>query len=194
GISLFQQFWYCVYFIIVLIRRIIEQHVHFETRAFLDHRQADASGSDNGDGPASDLVAKEWQERVPRRPLLLPHQALTRIHLPRQHAEHEKSELGGRFGQHVGGIGEWYLVFVSVGAIDVVEPDRDLRHDLERPLPCLEDLGVDRIAERGDQAINAALYFLDDQSLRRRLGPPKYLELVTALAKTVLGRIADAGG
>src|SRR5213078_328299 len=97
---------------------------------------------------------------------------------------HEKSELGGRFGQHVGGIGEWNLVLVSVGAVDVVEADRDLRHDLKRVL-----LRFDRIAQRRDQRINAALYFLDDQILGRRLGALKNLELVTALAQTILRRI-----
>ena len=42
--------------------------------------------------------------------------------------------------------------------------------------------------------VDAALHFLDDQFLRRRLGSLKDLELVAALAQTVLGRIADAGG
>ena len=41
--------------------------------------------------------------------------------------------------------------------------------------------------------VDAALHFLDDQFLRRRLGTLENLEFVAALAQTVLGRIADAG-
>src|SRR5207248_2116285 len=80
------------------------------------------------------------------------------------------------------------------GAVDVVEADGNLRHNFERALPCFEDLGVDRIAKRGDQAVDAAINFLDDQLLRRRLGAMEDLELVAALTQTVLGRITDARG
>ena len=161
-----------------MVRGVVAKDVHVETRTLLNHRQADASGADDGDGLTGDLVAEERQERVPGRPLLFPHQALTLIHLARQHAHHEKSELGGRFGEHIGRVRERDLVLVSVGAVDVVEADRDLRHDLERALPCFEDLGVDGIAKRGDQAVDPAFYFLDDQLLRRRLGALEDLELV----------------
>src|SRR5204863_4326237 len=165
-----------------------------ETRALLDYRKAYASSTDDGNGLARDLVAKERQERVPRRPLLVPDQTLALPHLARQHSHHEKSELGGRFGKHVGGVREWDLVFVGVGAVDVVEADSDLRHGLERALSCFEDLGVDGIAQRGDQAVDAALHFLVEQLLRRRLGALENVELIAALAQTVLGRITDARG
>ncbi len=175
-----------------MICRIVAKDVHVEPGAFLDHRQADTSGADDGDRFASDLVTEERQERMPRRPLLFAHQAFAPPHLAREHAHHEKCELGGRFGKHVGGIRERDFVFVRVGAIDVVEADSDLRHDLERPLPCFKHFGIDRISQRGDQAIDAALHFLDDQFLRRRLRALENFEFVTALAKTVLGRITDA--
>src|SRR5439155_25588331 len=180
--------------VVIMMRRVVAQHVHDEPPGLLDHRKTDASRADDGDGLSRDLVAKEGQEWVPRRPLLVTHKALALPHLARQHAEHEKSELSSRFGEHVGGIGEWYLVLVSVGSIDVVEADGNLRHNLERALPCFKNFGVDRIAERCDQAVDAAFHFFDDQFLRRRLRPLKNFKLVAALAKTVLGRIADAGG
>ena len=176
----------------ILIRRVVAKDVHVESGTFLDHRQADAARADDGDGFARDLVAKERQERMPRRPLLFAHQSFALPHLAREHAHHEKRELSGRFGEHVGGVRERDFVFVRVGAIDVVESDGDLRHDLERPLPRFEYLGIDRIAQRGDQAVDAALHFLDDQFLRRRLRSLEHLKVVTALAQTVLRWIADA--
>src|SRR5206468_7672566 len=165
---------------------------HVKTRALLDHCQADASGADDGDGLARDLVAKERQEWVPRRPLLLSHQPFTLPHLAREHSHHKKSEFGGRFSEDVGGVRERDLVLVGIGPVDVIEAHGDLRHDLERTPSGFEDLGVDGIAERGDQCVDAALHFLDDQLFRRRLGTLENFELVAALAKTILGWIADA--
>src|SRR5207248_11142189 len=46
--------------------------------------------------------------------------------------------------------------------------------------------------QRGDQAVDPALHFLDDQFFRGRLRSLKNLELVTTLAQTILGRITDA--
>src|SRR5439155_14892380 len=177
--------------LVVLIRRVIAKDIHVESGALLDHRQANAASADDSDCLAGDLVAEKWQERMPRRPFLFAHQALALPHLTRKQAHHEKSELSGRFGKHVGRVRERNFVFVRVGAIDVVESYGDLRYDLELPLPCFEYFGVDRVAQRGDQSINAALRFLDDQFFRRRLWALENLEVIPALAQTVLCRIAD---
>ncbi len=114
--------------LVIVIRRVVAKHVHVEPRTLLDHRQPNPSGADDRDRLAGDFIAEKRQKRMPRRPLLFPHQALTLPHLARQHREHEKSELGSRFGEYVGRVGEWNFVFVRVGAVNVVEPDRDLRH------------------------------------------------------------------
>ncbi len=115
--------------LVIVIRRVVAKHVHVKPRTFLDHRQPNPSGADDRDRLAGDFVAEKRQKRMPRRPLLFPHQAFTLPHLTREHPHHEKRELGGRFGKHVGGVGERNLVLVGVSAVDVVEPDRDLRHD-----------------------------------------------------------------
>src|SRR5438093_10423685 len=47
-------------------------------------------------------------------------------------------------------------------------------------------------AQRCDQTIDAALHFLDDQFLRRRLVSFKNFEIIPALTQTVLSSIADA--
>ena len=38
-----------------------------------------------------------------------------------ERAHQEEGKFGGRFGQDVGGIGEWDFVFIGIGAVDVVE-------------------------------------------------------------------------
>src|ERR1041385_7029356 len=88
---------------------------------------------------------------------------------------------------------EWDFVLVRVGAIDVIEPDSDLRDYLKRPLPCFEHLGIDPVAQGANQPVNAALHFVDDQRLRRRLGSFKHFEIVPALTQTVLSSIANSG-
>ena len=148
--------------LVILINRVVTRDIHIEPGAFLDDRQTDAASADNRDGFARDLIAKEWQKRMPRRPFLFAHQALALPHFAREHAHHEKRKLGGRFGKHVGGVRERDLIFVRVGAIDVVKADGNLRHDFERPLPCFEYFSIDRVAQRGDQPIDSALYLLDD--------------------------------
>ena len=51
--------------LVIVIGRVVAQHVHVEARALLNHRQSDASGANDGDGLACDLVAKEGEKRVP---------------------------------------------------------------------------------------------------------------------------------
>ena len=92
----------------------------------------------------------------------------------------------------VGSVREGDFVFVCIRAVDVVEPDGDLRHDLQRPLPCFEHFGIDRITECRDQAGDAALHFLDDQFFWRRLRALKNLKIITVLAQPVLGGITNA--
>src|SRR5262249_6888899 len=106
------------------------KNVHVESGTFFDHRQANAARANDGDGFARDLIAKEWQERMPRRPLLFAHESLAFPHFSREHAHHEERELSRGFGKHFGGISEWDFVFVRVGTINVIESDGDLRHDL----------------------------------------------------------------
>src|SRR5437868_11137346 len=62
--------------LVILINRVVTRDIHIEPGAFLDDRQTDAASADNCDGFARDLIAKEWQKRMPRRPFLFAHQAL----------------------------------------------------------------------------------------------------------------------
>jgi hypothetical protein len=122
---------------------------------------------------------------MPRAPLVFAQKFFGVPHPAGECAQHEESEFGGGFGQDIGGIGERDLVLVGVGAVDVVEADRDLRHDFQPDLPCFEYLRIDRIAQRGNQAVDAAADFFQDQLLRRRLGPGIDLDLIAALAQQV---------
>ena len=84
--------------VVILIGRVVAEHVHVEAGAFLDHRQADAPGADDGDGLACNFVAEKGQIRVPVSPLIVAGEVLGGPHLAGQHAEHEEGELGCGFG------------------------------------------------------------------------------------------------
>src|SRR5947207_12431039 len=81
--------------LVILINRVVTKDIHIEPGAFLDHRQTDAAGADNRDGFARDLIAKEWQKRMPRGPFLVAHQSLALPRFAREHAHHEKRKFGG---------------------------------------------------------------------------------------------------
>ena len=87
---------------------------------------------------------------MPRRPLLFAYELLALPHFSREHAHHKERKLRRGFGEYVGRIREWDFVVVRVGAIDVVESDGDLRHNLQTPLPRLENFRINRIPQRGD--------------------------------------------
>jgi hypothetical protein len=135
---------------VILISRVVAEDIHVESGTFFDHGQADASCANDGDRFARDLIAKEREERMPRWPPLFAHELLALPHFPREHAHHEKRELGRGFGKHVGRIRERDFVFVCVGAIDVIESDSDLRHNPQCPLPRREYFRVNRIPQRCD--------------------------------------------
>src|SRR5437870_3165682 len=88
---------------------------------------------------------------------------------------------------------EWNLVPVGVCAVDVVEADGDLRYNFQRALACLKNLSVNRIAQRGDQSVNAGFYFLHDQALRRGVGLGVHFYVVTPLAQH-LNRFPNIAG
>ncbi len=139
----------------VLEHRVVAQDVHVEANALLDERLANASGADHRDGLACHLVAHERQVGMPVIPAVLAHQLFRVPQLAGERGQNEESELGGGLGEHVGSVGEGNLVAVGVGAIDVVEADRNLRDDFQRALPSFEDLGVDLVADGGDEAVHA---------------------------------------
>ena len=136
--------------IVVLISRVVAQHVHVEAGAFLDDGQPDASRADDRDGLARYLVAQKRQVRMPISPLVVAGEVLGGPHLARQHAKHEEGELRGSLGENVGRVGERNLVAVGVGTVDVVESDGELGHDFQSVLAGLKDFGIDGIAQRGD--------------------------------------------
>ena len=75
---------------------------------------------------------------MPRRPPLFAHESLALPHFSREHAHHEERKLSRRFGEHIGRVRKRDFVLVRVGAIDVIESDSDLRHNLQCPLPRIE--------------------------------------------------------
>ena len=189
-VDLLNRFHECV----ILIRGVVTQHVHVEAHALLDERKSDATGANHRDRFAGDFVSEEWQVRMPISPLQIAGEMLRSPEFTGERSHHEEGKLGSRFGQHIGGISERDLVAICVGAIDVVEADSELSNDLQRSLPCLEDFGVDRIAKRRDEPIDARLHFVYDQALRRGLGVGIDFNVVSSFAEQVDGFSDVAGG
>src|SRR5580704_14286336 len=79
-----------VYVIVVLIGRVVAQHVHVEAGALLDHSQPNASRADDGDGFARDFVSQKWKVGMRISPLIVAREMLGRPHLARQPSEHEE--------------------------------------------------------------------------------------------------------
>src|SRR5437588_1455875 len=59
--------------LVIVISRIVADHVHVEAGAFANHRLADASGADDGNRLAAYFIAQKWQKWMPRAPALLAH-------------------------------------------------------------------------------------------------------------------------
>ncbi len=93
------------------------------------------------------------------------HQPLALPQLARQAAHDEKSELGGRFREHVGACcvkGMWYRL--ASARLMLSKPTASCATTFKRAFARFKNLGVDLIAQRGDQRVDAA------RQLSRRSG------------------------
>jgi len=131
---------------------------------------------------------------MPGGPAIFADDALARVELARQAAEDEQRKLRRRFGEDVGGVGEGDLEAVGVGSVDVVKPDGVLSDDSQPATPGFEHLGVNRIAQRGEEAVDAGADFLDDHALGRRLGARVDFDFVAAPAQELEGVLPDVAG
>jgi hypothetical protein len=177
----------CLHIVVVLVNRVVTQDIHIEASAFLDHGQTDASGADHRDGLAGNFIAKKRQIGMPESPLVIACEMFRAPHFSRQDAHHEKRKLRRGFGEDIGSVGEGNFEAIGVGAVDVVEADGVLRHGFEVSLAGLKNLGINGIAQRGDEAIDAGLYFLDDETLRRRFGLGIDFDVVSSFAQQIDG-------
>src|SRR5436309_803832 len=103
----------------------------------------------------------------------------------RQRAEQEERKLGGRFGQNVRGVGKRNAVTAGSGAINVVDPDSQLRNDAQRLTACGENFFIDLVAQCRDHSVDATLNFFDDDGFRRRLKIVIDFDYIAALAQSV---------
>ena len=122
---------------------------------------------------------------MPISPLVVAGEMLGWPHLAGQHTQHEKGELRSGFGQNVGRVGERNFIAVGIGTIDIVKTDGNLGHNFQRIIARFKNLGINRIAECGDQPVNARLHLIDDQALRWRYRLRINLDFVSAIAQQV---------
>ena len=148
--------------IVILVGRVVAQDVHVEAVALFNHGEADAAGADNSNRLAGNFVSEERQIRMPIAPFVFAGQVLGSPHAAGERAHHEEGKFCGGFGENVCSVSEWNLVAVGVGAVDIVEAYGNLGDDFEIAFAGFEDLGVNRVAQSGDQAIDSRLHFFDD--------------------------------
>ncbi len=176
----------------VVGRRVVAQDVHVEADRLLHEAASDAAHAHDRERPSRHLVAEPRLVGVPGRPLVGADLHLGRVELPRDGAEDEERELRGGVGEDVGRVRERDAVAVGGGAVDVVEPDRHLRHDLEGGGGAGgEHLLVDAVAQRRHESVDAGAHLLEDELLRRRLDLRVDLEVPPPLAQARESLSAD---
>ena len=169
----------------VLKHRVIAKNVHVEAGALLDDGLPDASGADDGHGLARHLIAQERQVGMPVVPAVLTYQLFPVPQFARERSQNKECELGGSLGENVRSVGERNFVAIGIGAVDVVESNGQLGDNLQRAFPCLEDLGVDLVADGRDESVHSGAQLLENHLLRRRLRMRIDLDLIFAVAQYV---------
>ena len=113
---------------------------------------ADPAHTDDTQGLALEPGAEHEGRLQP--PRLTPPDQPVALGDPAQEVEHQRDrELGGRVGEDAGRIRHRHAAARRLGEVDVVEPDRVLRHDPElRPRP-VEELGVDAVGRHRHCAV-----------------------------------------
>src|SRR5579859_6539857 len=175
----------------VLISGVVAQDIHIKARTFPDHGLANAAGADHRDRLAADLIAQKRQKWMPRPPPALAHQLLTIPKTAGHSPHHEEGELRSGLGQHVGGVGNGYLVAVGIHPADVVEAHGNLRHNFQRAFTGFKDLVVNRIAERRNEAVDPGTDSFKDQRLGRGLRPRIYLDVIASFSKPVKSSVTN---
>src|SRR5436309_14201888 len=95
-----------LYIFMVLICRVIAEHVHVEPDTFLDECQSDSPSSNDRVSFAGDLIAQKWQIGMPESPLVLSRQMLGGPHFSGKRTHHEEGKLRGRLREHIRGVRE----------------------------------------------------------------------------------------
>ena len=112
-------------------------------------------------------VRAHQEHRAPGAPVALAHVAIALDEAPRRRHEQRPREVRGRLGEDAGRVADGDAARRARSHVDVVEPDREVAHDLElRPRP-IEELVVDAVGQERQDAV-AALDGLEELLARRR--------------------------
>ena len=97
------------------------------------------------------------------------------------------------FGKDVGGVGKRNLVAIGICAIDVVETNGNLGHNLQPAFARFKQFGIHLVAQSGNQAIDTRLYFFKNQFLWGRFRLRIDFDLVTTFPQQI-ERFPEVGG
>ena len=110
-----------------------------------------ASAADDAQLLAAELAAEHEIER-PAFPAVGANQPVSFGDPPGHAQNHRPGQLGDRFGQHIGRVGDDDAALPGGGDVDVVVAHGDVGHDLQR-CAGIHDLTVDSVGENSDQGV-----------------------------------------
>ncbi len=133
---------------------VVIDHLHAETeRAAARDRLADAAHAEDAERGAMHVGAAEKIVR-PALPLAAAQEMFALGDAPRRGEHQREAEVGGGFGQHVGGVGDGDAARRAGGHVDVVVADRHRAHGLELRAGG-NQRGVDRLGGGDEDAVVA---------------------------------------
>src|SRR6185369_4540253 len=131
---------------------------------------------------------------MPVAPFVLTCKVLSSPHAACECSHHEKGEFSSCFGEDVGGVGKRNLVAIGICAIDVVETNGNLRHNLQPAFARFKQFGIHLVAQSGYQPIDTRPHFFKDQFLWGRFRLRIDFDLVTTFPQQIEGFPEIGGG
>lgn len=129
--------------------------VHPEGPGAPGHRDADPAGADD----AERLAAQVHAEQVEHAPLPRgagPDDALALAEAARRHEHEPEGGVGGRVGEHAGGVRRDDAAPGARGDVDVVVADGDIGDDLELVACRIEEFVVDAVRDHRDDPVRTS--------------------------------------
>ncbi len=133
-------------------------------------------------------------ERRRERPLVSPADEPVPLHHAPEQGEHERDrQLGGRLGEHIGGIGDHDAPPRCFGQVDAVIPDSEVRDDAEAWTGGVEEPGIDDVGRDRDEAGRAGDLVREREgrleAREHRVGhAPREEDLRLHVSRTVMAR------
>jgi hypothetical protein len=153
---------------------------HAEGRGAAGERLADPAHADDGEALAGQRAA-EKVGRPPAGPAALADKALSFAEPPQRHQDEGHGDVGGVLGKDVGRVGDCDAAGARRLEVDIVRADAVIGDQLQPRARALDQLGVEAVADIGDEDVAAAhrlgeTRLVEGAALPVELGPEERFE------------------